>query len=129
MFTIEDITSAHAKVHSGADFPQYIRDLKALGIRAFEVRTLDSQTHYYGDNEYTLVWKSQYEPLTLETILDKNAFERWLREHQQGKTNYLVFCQLCARTGVHGWKVSLEAMTCTYYDNSGNEVLVEDVPE
>lgn len=30
MFTLTDISTAHSRVKSGADFPQYARDLIAL---------------------------------------------------------------------------------------------------
>ena len=32
MFTIEQITEAHSKVKSGADFPAYIQELKKIGV-------------------------------------------------------------------------------------------------
>ena len=32
MFTAEQIITAHSKVKSGADFPNYIKDIKALGV-------------------------------------------------------------------------------------------------
>ena len=32
MFTLEQIKLAHSKVKSGADFPAYIKELKALGV-------------------------------------------------------------------------------------------------
>lgn len=31
MFTVEQIETAHAKVKSGADFPNYIKEIKELG--------------------------------------------------------------------------------------------------
>ncbi|MBO9661220.1 MAG: DUF1398 family protein, partial [Chitinophagaceae bacterium] len=35
MFTLEEITAAHAKVRSGSDFPGYIRDLKKLSVKGY----------------------------------------------------------------------------------------------
>ena len=32
MFTVEQIKAAHSKVKSGADFPAYIQEIKALGL-------------------------------------------------------------------------------------------------
>lgn len=37
MFTTEQIHAAHSKVKSGADFPNYIRDLKQLGVVYYEM--------------------------------------------------------------------------------------------
>jgi uncharacterized protein YbcV (DUF1398 family) len=51
-----------------------------------------------------------------------------LKIHQQGKTDYITFCKDCAETGIEKWFVSLDEMTCTYYDKAGNKVLIEKVP-
>ena len=44
MFTVEQIKAAHSKVKSGADFPKYIRDIKLLGVTAYETWVVDSHT-------------------------------------------------------------------------------------
>jgi uncharacterized protein YbcV (DUF1398 family) len=36
---------------------------------------------------------------------------------------------MCATYGVEKWAISMDKMTCTYYDKSGNEVLVEVIPQ
>jgi len=35
---------------------------------------------------------------------------------------------MCATFGIEKWQVSIEKMTCTYYDKAGNEILVELIP-
>jgi uncharacterized protein YbcV (DUF1398 family) len=45
-----------------------------------------------------------------------------------GKTDYLTFCNDCAKSGIEKWIVRLEEMTCTYYDKAGNDILVEKIP-
>lgn len=40
MFTVEQIEQAHGKVKSGADFPKYIQEIKALGVTSFETWVL-----------------------------------------------------------------------------------------
>ena len=44
MFTIEQIQSAHSKVKSGADFPKYIQEIKALGVTSYETYVEDGRT-------------------------------------------------------------------------------------
>lgn len=36
MFTVEQINAIHSKVKTGADFPQYVQDLKALGMEYYD---------------------------------------------------------------------------------------------
>jgi len=56
-------------------------------------------------------------------------FKIELKAHQQGKTDYLTFIRMCADTGIDMWEISIDKMTCTYFDKAGNEVLIEQIPE
>lgn len=128
MFTVEQIKAAHSKVKSGADFPKYIQDIKALGVTAFETWVKDSHTEYFGMAGYRTSSTSMYEELSIANSSDKTMFEHYLEIHQQGETDYITFCKHCAETGIEKWFVSLEEMTCTYYDKAGNKILAEQIP-
>ncbi len=129
MFTVEQIKAAHSKVKSGADFPVYIREIKALGVRAFETWVKDSHTEYLGDNEYRTSSSPMYEEKVIANSSDKTKFEYYLKIHQKGETDYLTFCRHCAETGILKWFVSLDKMTCTYCDKDEKEILVEKIPQ
>ena len=128
MFTVEQIKAAHSKVKSGAAFPAYIQEIKQLGVSSYETWVRDGHTEYMGENNYCTASKPMYEPLIIADISDKEEFCRRLKMHQQGKTDYLTFCVDCAETGIEKWVVSLDGMTCIYYDNAGKEMLVEQIP-
>jgi uncharacterized protein YbcV (DUF1398 family) len=128
MFTVAEINTAHSKVKSGADFPAYIQAIRQLGVTAFETWVTDSHTEYYGSGDYRTASAPMYAPLAISDNADKEKFSHYLHIHQQGETDYRTFCQHCAATGIEKWFVSLEAMTCTYYDKAGNEVLQENIP-
>ncbi len=51
-----------------------------------------------------------------------------LKFHQQGQTDYMTFCNDCAKTGVEMWMVDTKELTCTYYDISGKKMLEEKIP-
>lgn len=128
MFTVEQIKQAHAKVRSGADFPAYIQDIKQLGVIGYETMVTDSRNRYFGNNGFTAEAAPMYAPLSIAEDTNAAVFSERLKMHQAGKTDYRTFCQDCARCGVAKWVVSLEAMTCTYFDSKGRPVLVEKVP-
>ena len=128
MFTIEQITEAHAKVKSGADFPAYIQEIKQLGVTAFETWVTDNHTRYFGKDDYQTKSEPHYDALSVADESDKEKFANYLESHQQGETDYLTFCKHCAETGVEKWFVGLDTMTCTYYDKAGNTVLTEQIP-
>ena len=48
MFTLEQIEAAHSKTKSGADFPQYIREIKELGVTRFQTFVTDCHSIYFG---------------------------------------------------------------------------------
>lgn len=128
MFTIEQIEQAHSKVKSGADFPKYIQEIKGMGVQSFETWVNDSHTDYYGGNGYHIKSKPQYDDLTIAIKSDKDIFSHYLKIHQKGETDYFTFCKHCAKSGIEKWIVNLDKMTCTYYDTSENELLIEKVP-
>jgi Protein of unknown function (DUF1398) len=51
MFTVEQIKAAHSKVKSGADFPNYIHEIKELGVIYYEAFVIDGHTDFYGEND------------------------------------------------------------------------------
>ena len=128
MFTVEQIQQAHQKVRSGADFPKYIQEIKAMGVTGFETWVVDSHTDYFGENGFRTSSRSRYPDLDISDTVDPGRFRKQLKIHQQGQTDYLTFCKDCAETGIEKWIVDLAAMTCTYYDKAGNEILVEQIP-
>lgn len=129
MFSIEDIQNAHSKVKSGSDFPIYVQDLKKLGVIRYETLVSDGSTVYFGENEFRASSPAKYEELEISESSNAEKFKSDLKLHQQGKTDYKTFCSDCAKSGIEKWIVDLEKMTCTYYDKSENEILVESIPE
>ena len=129
MFTVEQIKAAHSKVKSGADFPAYIQDIKKLGVTFYETFVIDGHTDYYGVNNYKTTAPAKYAELTIAETSNTEQFRIDLKEHQQGKTDFLTFIGMCATFGIEKWAVCLDKMTCTYYDKTGNEILVERIPQ
>ncbi|HTN47633.1 MAG TPA: DUF1398 family protein [Flavipsychrobacter sp.] len=128
MFTVEQIKQAHSKVKTGVEFPAYIEDIKELGVISYETYVADGHTDYFGTANYRTTNPAKYDTLPIAEKSDPEQFKAYLKAHQQGKTDYITFCNDCARTGVEKWKVCLEEMTCTYFDQAGNNLLTEKIP-
>lgn len=129
MFTVEQIKAAHSKVASGADFPQYTRDIKALGVTHYEAYVADGHIDYHVANNYTATVPAKYDALIVAATADSEQFKAELVAHQQGKTDFLTFITMCATCGIEKWAIRMDTMTCTYYDIAGNEILVEQIPQ
>ena len=128
MFTVEQIKTAHSKVKSGADFPAYIKEIKALGVIHYEAYVTDGHIDYHGGEDYTVKIPARYDPLLIADTAYGERFRTELKAHQEGKTDFLTFIKMCATVGIEKWKICMEKMTCTYYDKAGNKLLVEEIP-
>ncbi len=128
MFTIEQVKAAHSKVKSGADFPNYVQEIIKLGVTAYENYVTDGHTDYCGSNNYSVSSPAKYAALIIADESNTALFKQELKAHQRGETDYMAFCKISADTGVEKWIVNMAAMTCTYFDKAGNEMLVEVIP-
>ena len=129
MFTVDQIKTAHSKVKSGADFPSYIQEIKALGVTHYEAYVSDGHIDYHGANGYTAKVPAKYDPLVIAEASDAEQFKAELVAHQQGKTDFLTFIKMCATKKKKKWAICMDKMTCTYYDTAEKEMLVEAIPQ
>ena len=128
MFTIAQIQSAHAKVKSGADFPKYVQDMKALGVTSYEHYVSDGHISYKGQDDFSIDADAKWPVKEIAAPASPESLEHALKVHQLGKTDYPTFCQQSANAGVEKWIVDMVKMKCIYYDKEGNEMLAEDIP-
>jgi uncharacterized protein YbcV (DUF1398 family) len=129
MFTLAHIKEAHSHVKSGADFPTYVEKLAKLGVRSYTCYVHDGHTDYAGDDGYHIQTDTTItEPLVIDELIDIDMFKERLKIHQQGGTSFSVFLTDAAQAGIDKWTTDITARTCTYYDKTGNEMLVETIP-
>lgn len=128
MFTLEQLKAAHGKVKSGADFPAYIQAIKKWGVTHYDTFVSNGNSDYYGENGHKISTGARYEALELAEKPNTDQFKADLKAHQQGKTDFPTFCKDCAKSGIEKWVISIDAMTCVYFDIDGNEALTELIP-
>lgn len=128
MFTIEQIKTAHSQVKSGADFPNYIQDIKLLGVLSYEHFVSDGHISYCGANDFIISTDAKWNAIEIAEVGSTEKLKHSLSIHQQGQTNYPTFCKQSAEAGIEKWIVDMTKMTCAYYDKTGAEILVESIP-
>lgn len=129
MFTIEQINAAHSKVKSGADFPAFIKEIKSLGVTHYEAYVADGHIDYHDANNHTAKVTATYALLAIADTSNSEEFKAGLVAHQQGKTDFMAFIKMCATYGIEKWIISMERMSCTYYNKAGNAIQVEVIPQ
>jgi uncharacterized protein YbcV (DUF1398 family) len=127
-FTLDQLKTAHAKVKSGADFPTYIQEISKLGVESYETFVTDGHTVFNGAFQFQITSAPKYTPLEISDATNPAQFTTQLKIHQNGGSDYLSFIRQCAENGVEKWMVSIKDMTCTYYDKTGDVVLIETIP-
>ena len=127
MFTLDQIKTAHALVKTGADFPAYLQALIALGVASYETSVFDGSTTYTAIDGSKITSEAKYPEINILDKSDAQRFASYLKSHQKGQTDFLIFCGHAAQTGVERWVVDTHAMTCTYYDKLGNPMLTETI--
>ncbi len=128
MFTIEQIHEAFGKVKSGGDFPQFVQDLKKIGVTHYDNFVSDGRTKYYGKNGFMLEGKSKYPKMEVNNISSADKLKHAISIHQQGQTDYLTFCQHASEAGVEKWTTHMIEMTVTYLDKEERKLTIEPIP-
>ena len=128
-FTLEQMKAAHAKVKSGADFPHYIQEIKSLGLKRYTFDVVDGKVTYYGESGYQVAAQAVYAPKTINQVASPDELSHIITIHQQGKNDFLTFCQQAADAGVKQWVIDTDRMLCIYEDIVGNEMVAEPIPQ
>ena len=128
MFTIEQIQEAFGKVKSGADFPQFVQDLKKIGVIHYDTFVSDGRSKYYGFDNFLLHVEKKYPAMEIGMISSTEKLKHAIAVHQQGQTDYPTFCHQAADAGVERWTTHMIEMTVTYLDKKGEMLVVEKIP-
>jgi uncharacterized protein YbcV (DUF1398 family) len=127
-FTLNQIHEAYSKVKSGADFPQFVQDLKAIGVSHYDNFVADGNTCYYGTNTFILHGTPKYPTLNINSNSSAEKLKHAITIHQQSQTDYPTFCLQAAEAGVEKWTTHLVDMTVTYLNKQGEKLTVEQIP-
>ena len=129
MFTIDQIHDAFKKVKSGADFPQFVQDLKVIGVTHYDNYVADGRTKYCGTNNFVVIGVSKYPTISVNNSSSAGKLKHSISIHQQGQTDYPTFCNQAADAGVEKWTTHMLEMTVTYLDKQGQPLTVEPIPQ
>lgn len=128
MFSMNQILEAHGRVRSGADFPRYIRDLKAIGVTRYDTYVPDGRSVYYGSESFVLNGEPRYPSMEVNSTGSADKLKHALEIHQNGQTSYPEFCRQAAEAGVEKWTTDLLDFTVSYFDKKGSRLIVEKIP-
>lgn len=127
MFTLKQLNDAHSKVKTGADFANYVKEIKALGLKSYEFIVSDGSIVYHGDLEQKIISGPIYETLSINPNSSSEKLQLSISIHQQGKTDFTTFCKQAAEAGVEKWVIDTKQMVCSYFDLKGKSLIAESI--
>ena len=127
MFTLEQIDDIHDRLGHQDTLVQYLRALNAIGVERSDSFIADGHSEHIGGGGETVVTPPAHEVLVVVGTSSRDELIQHLARHSQGKTSYLEMSKGLARSGVQKWSFDTSALTITYYDKAGNELLTEAV--
>ena len=127
MFTREQIDDIHERLGSQRTLVQYLRALNAIGVERSDSFIADGHSEHIGTGGERVVTPPAHEVLVIAGTSSRDGLIEHLGRHSQGKTSYLEMSKGLARSGVQKWSFDTSALTITYYDKAGNELLTEAV--
>ena len=127
MFTLDQVEELHERLGSAETLSDYVRSLAALGVARYDSFVSDGHSEYMGHDTHRVTSHAVHDYLTGTATSDRDAFLDHLRRHEQGETSYLEMSRGLADSGIEKWTVDTDAMTMTFYDRSGDPLLVEQI--
>jgi uncharacterized protein YbcV (DUF1398 family) len=127
MFTIEQIDDIHDRLGNADTLVQYLQSLEAIGVERSDSFIADGHSEYFGKGGHRVVTGPAHERLTIAGACDRERFLEHLSLHNQGRTSYLEMSKGLAESGIARWTFDTGEVTIAYYDQAGNEILVEAV--
>jgi len=127
MFTLEQINDIHDRFGHQDTVAQYLRALNAIGVERSESFIADGHSEYFGQGGETVVAPPAHEVLAIAGTSSRDELLEHLARHSEGKTSYVDMSKGLAQSGVEKWSFDTSALTITYYDKAGNELLTEAV--
>ena len=106
---------------------QYLQALNAIGVERCDSFVADGHSEYFGKSGHRVVSAAVHEKLTIATTSSREALLEHLSLHNQGKTSYLDMSRGLADSGIVKWTFDTNRMTIAYFDQAGNELLVEAI--
>jgi uncharacterized protein YbcV (DUF1398 family) len=108
-------------------FPEYVRALSAIGVERYDSYLSDGHSEYFAEDGQSVLSAAVHEALPVADASDRERVVEHLRLHELGRTGYLEMSKGLADSGVEKWTIDTNAMTLTYVDKCGRELVTEAI--
>ncbi|MEV6283953.1 DUF1398 family protein [Kribbella sp. NPDC051770] len=120
MFTLAQIDEIHDSLGKADSLPAYLRALNAIGVRTSDSYLTDGHTDHHGVDGHTVSTPPAHETYEVAPTADPGRVAEALQI-----SDYFEMSKALAACGVEKWTFDTTALTLTYYDKAGNQLLQE----
>lgn len=122
MFTLEQVDEIHDRHGAASTLRAYLEALRAIGVERSVSFITDGHSEHHGKDGYVVTSPPTHQTFLVADVSDHDGFLEALEEE-----GYEKMSQSLAETGVERWVFDTHALTMTYYDKAGTELLKEDI--
>ena len=126
--TYEKFRQAQEK-SAGRKYPEYVKNLKEIGVQSYEVSVGDLLTTVYGNDGDPLEVPGASAQLVCSDTFFEPHLKAALASNQSGLTAYPEFMSEIAEAGVHRYVADLGSMMVTYYGKNPEDKYEEKIPD
>ncbi|HEI7988335.1 TPA: DUF1398 family protein [Staphylococcus aureus] len=127
-FKLSAIQQAHQQF-TGVDFPKLFKAFKDMGMTYNIVNIQDGTATYVHQSEDDIVTSSVKSNHPVAPSSNQSIVQDVLTRHQQGQTDFEIFCDEMAQAGIYKWHIDIQAGTCTYIDLQEQAIISELIPQ
>jgi uncharacterized protein YbcV (DUF1398 family) len=113
---------------AGQPYPQFVKNLKEIGVKRYEVSVADQLTTVYADEGDPLQVPGSNSQLVCSKTFFEPHLKAALQSTQSGLTDYAQFLSEIAEAGVHRYVADLDNMKVSYYGKEPSEKYEEAIP-
>lgn len=113
---------------AGEKYPVYVKNLKEIGVKSYEVSVADHLTRVYGNEGDPLDVPGNVPATVCSDTYYEPHLKAALMSNQTGLTSYPQFMNEIAEAGIHHYVADLDNMKVTYYGKNPENKYEEKIP-
>lgn len=110
-------------------YPVYVRNLKDIGVREYEVTVTDESIRVTAKDGSTLEVPGKPDKLSPANTFVETDLKGAIFGTQTGLSDYKTFLAEIADAGVHRYVANMDAMKIIYYGKNDKDRYEESIPE
>lgn len=125
----EELIESAEQRSAGLPYPQFVKNLKAIGIDNYEVKVKNRKRTYTSVNGDKLIIAGDLPEFECAETFELEAVKAAIKRTQEGITDYPTFLREIGGAGIHTYVADLTGMKVIYQGPNSEYEYEEMIPE